>query len=346
MKNRNVHLELLRMLCMLMVLLLHYFIHGEVLHNFMGVSPFNQIIIAIVESVCIIAVNVFVLISSFFLSEKKDTKRNIIKTYIELWVTNFFISLLLIFYKQTDFSLTIIFKIFFPFLSQNYWFIDAYLLLLFLIPYLSKMLGVFNKKDLQKLITLLFLINSIFSMIPYITVGLNTANSLVWFMNLFIIIYYIKKYNINFSQQRLRILIVICIAILSCFVYLLLKIKGLNAAMFILRYNNPIILVYSLSIFMTFKNSNFIKNGFLKKSILFFSTTSLYVYLITENPFVRNFLWNDVFNANFLIESNLYILFVILSCLLIYILCIFIGKLLNFIVSYIDKKVCTKVVIR
>lgn len=346
MKNRNVHLELLRMLCMLMVLLLHYFMHGGIFHNFMDISPFNQVIISVVESMCIIAVNVFVFISSYFLSEKKDTRRNIIKTYIELWITNFFISVLLIFYKQIDFSFGIIFKILFPFLSQNYWFIDAYLLLLFLIPYLSKMLGVFNKRDLQKLIILLFLINSIFSMIPYTTVGLNTANSLVWFMNLFIIIYYIKEYNINFSQQRLRVVIVTCIIILSSLVYLLLKEKGLNAAMFVLRYNNPIILVYSLAVFMAFKNSNFIKNNFLKKSILFFSTTSLYVYLITENPFVRDFLWNDIFSTSFLIESNLYILFVVLSCLIIYILCIFIGKFLNFIINYMDKKICAKVVIR
>lgn len=346
MKNRNVHLELLRMLCMLMVLLLHYFLHGEVLHNFISVSTFNQIIIVIVESVCIIAVNVFVFISSYFLSKKKDTKRNIIKTYIELWVTNFFISVLLILYKQIDFSLSIIFKIFFPFLAQNYWFIDAYLLLLFFIPYLSKMLGVFNKRDLQKLIALLFLVNSIFSMIPYTTVGLNTANSLVWFMNLFIIVYYIKEYNIKFSQQKLRIVIITCIAILSCFVYLLLKVKGLNATMFILRYNNPIILVYSLAIFMLFMNSNFIKKEFPKKSILFFSTTSLYVYLITENPFFRDFLWNNIFNTSFLLESNLYILFVVLNCLIIYILCIFVGKFLNLIVKYIDKKVFTKVVIR
>ena len=77
-KDRQLNYELLRILAMLMIVCLHYLSKG----GFLGVPAREQISVSgyaawLIEAFCLVAVNVYVLISGYFggVSETKDVDR-------------------------------------------------------------------------------------------------------------------------------------------------------------------------------------------------------------------------------------------------------------------------------
>ena len=76
-KNRSSNFELLRILLILMIIILHYCNTrmGGVLQN-VKESTANYYFIHFVESACIVAVNVFILITGYFMNNKKEIEFN------------------------------------------------------------------------------------------------------------------------------------------------------------------------------------------------------------------------------------------------------------------------------
>ncbi len=83
-KDRQLNYELLRILAMLMIVCLHYLSKG----GFLGVPAREQISVSgyaawLIEAFCLVAVNVYVLISGYFggVSETKD----VLKRPLKIW---------------------------------------------------------------------------------------------------------------------------------------------------------------------------------------------------------------------------------------------------------------------
>ena len=65
MKNRNINIEILRIISMFMVIILHFLYHGHVLENLkFEISIYNFLIIFL-ETFSIVAVNIYILISAY-----------------------------------------------------------------------------------------------------------------------------------------------------------------------------------------------------------------------------------------------------------------------------------------
>lgn len=332
MKEKNLSIELLRILSMYMIVLLHYLTHGNILINFTEYKLSNQICISFLEIISIISVNIFVFISSYFLMNKKDTKKYIIKSFLELWFVNFIIVIIYILKLRLPVSIDLI-KMFFPFISQTYWFMDAYILLLIFIPYINKMLNSLSKKELLGLILIMFFTNSIFSFIPNITIITTTANSLSWFINIFIITYYLKKYKISIEKRKMVVFHFLYITIMVLLFFMVCKYFNKKYPILI-KYNNPLILCDSIVIFKIFLDKKIKVNTFFKKIILYLSSNSLYVYLISDHPIMREIIWKRVKNQFIYDCSNLFV-----YCFIIYILCILTGYLFNLFIKFIIRKI-------
>ncbi len=85
-----------------------------------------------------------------------------------------------------------------------------------------------------------------------------------------------------------------------------------------------------MSLFLFFKNIN-IKQKFFNNSILRISSFTLGVYLIHEQPLVRNILWNKV-NINTYLNTPYFIIHMIVTVLSVFIVCC--------IIDFIRKKIC------
>lgn len=70
MKKRNEGIELLRIISMIMILILHYLGHGGILDN-LSANNFYYYIAWTLEGICFVAVNIYVLITGYFLCTSK-----------------------------------------------------------------------------------------------------------------------------------------------------------------------------------------------------------------------------------------------------------------------------------
>ena len=84
-KNRNVSLDILRILCMFLIVLGHAMIHGQVLDAVAANSP-NYFLLHVLRAFLSVHVNCFVLISGYFLC----THEFRIRKFFSLWGQAFF----------------------------------------------------------------------------------------------------------------------------------------------------------------------------------------------------------------------------------------------------------------
>lgn len=71
MKRRAANFELLRIISMMMVVCLHYLSKGNLLPQYIKLNHGSDYLYWLIEALCIVSVNVFVLISGYFLIEKE-----------------------------------------------------------------------------------------------------------------------------------------------------------------------------------------------------------------------------------------------------------------------------------
>ena len=83
-----------------------------------------------------VAVNIFLLIATWFMVDSKFNVEKIIKLYSELFFYTFFITFLMLFVED-NISIKMIIRGVMPFFGKALWFISAYISLLMLSPYLK-----------------------------------------------------------------------------------------------------------------------------------------------------------------------------------------------------------------
>ena len=106
-KEKNGNIEILRIVSMIMILILHFFYHGNILNempkkiNLLCVSTIS------VEVLCIVAVNIFILISGYFLCKSKFDINKIIKLYGEIFVYSLIIGFILLLTNKIELNIKI-----------------------------------------------------------------------------------------------------------------------------------------------------------------------------------------------------------------------------------------------
>ena len=147
MKNsRNSTLEILRIISMIMVIGLHYMNRtiGGGLNTELKVNIISS---HILESICITSVNVFVLISGYFMQSAKTTGlRKAVDLYLVMLFYNLSCFSIATATGQYSFSVRELIFAFFPFFIGLRWFLETYIILLMIAPFLNKLLNCLNIK--------------------------------------------------------------------------------------------------------------------------------------------------------------------------------------------------------
>lgn len=193
--QRKSGIELLRIICMLMIIVLHAYVYGGInqLSNAQGGN--FEVMSDFIWSFFRTPVNVFMIITGYFMSKDvldfKKSYRRIPKVY----ATMLFYSILLtifafIVYSHNSFSIPneaadnltsadkleintmnelserfavySIIKMFFPLFSKQWYFLTNYVIILLLSPFINKVLVEIDKKQFKILLGLLFVFLSIY----------------------------------------------------------------------------------------------------------------------------------------------------------------------------------------
>lgn len=352
---RNSSIELLRIISMVMIMFHHFAYHGNFEWNYNEITIphlwYNFILMG-----GKVGVNIFVLISGFFLIENTERLFQP-KKLLKFWgqvvfysITTYFLSIVL---QINNFDIKQIIKICFPITYPGWWFASTYFMLYLIHPFLNKLLHDLNKNVYQYLILLLVFC---WSIIPTLTTQLFESNYLLWFITLYAIAGYAKIYGFN---ERLKskhyfflFLIVLVCSYLVSVSFLVLGTKrnelAVHAIDFFGMERFPILLM-AFFLFMTFAKLKIKFN----KWINVIASATFGVYLIHDSSYIRYYIWWNIFKINQYQESLFLIPYSILVVFTVYVLCtgiemvrkvllekpyiIFVNKYVNLLINPLNK---------
>ena len=201
-KKRQANFEILRVIAIVMVLILHYLSQtGSLLE--IGYAPTaRQITGQFIESFCVVAVNVWILISGYFLSKSAFKLTRILQLLAEVYFYTLLVTIVMQMvdtvnvaetdriYKTTQYL--------FPISSEHYSFATAYILLYVIAPVLNKGVQYMTRKQIKyTIIGLLIWFCIIKSIIPVNFPTDMYGYNLDWYICLYLIAAYIRKYNVR-----------------------------------------------------------------------------------------------------------------------------------------------------
>lgn len=330
---RNSNYELMRIISMLFIVLWHVILYGNISSNCA-----NDGILAIFDVMLlfiIVHVNSFVLLTGYFQSGSSKIKQS--KVWSILISNTFYKVVFLIIFTalgiETVTKPEIIDELL-PFNVNEYWFIQVYVFLYLLIPFINKLINSLNQKEFKRLLLVLFFI---FSLLPYLTGArafLNTGYTLYHFVYLYLIGAYLRIYPLKdmdmlkkFSKEKLQIVLMIAMILCVILNYGIYKTSeslltansisyeyGSDLMFMTKAYCNPIVILQSICYFSLFGTFN-LKNKFINKM----SALTFGVYLIHENNFVRLHLYKWLKIDNGIITSYKFVIYALIISLAIYI---------------------------
>ncbi|MBR3630536.1 MAG: acyltransferase [Oscillospiraceae bacterium] len=334
--QRESNFELLRIIAMLMIVLHHFAYHGKFQFPEEG-ATLNQLWTQFILVGGKVGVDIFVLISGYFLILSKSVRT---AKAIRLWGQIFFYSVgffavFMIAGKEVpDFNNVL--KHVLPLTYRLWWFASSYFLLYLLSPYLNILLHSLSK---QQYIGLILLMTVFWSLIPTLTAQKFLSNDLLWFVTLYAIGGYIRIFGTS-SKLSAAPLILLSLGIMVLIFLTAPALDKLSARYeFITMKSNYFydmqripVLIASLLMFLGFSKIHMRTSKFINV----ISSATFGVYLIHEHDYVRPFLWKTLFrNASFS-ESKYLIPYTFLVLAIVYAGC----TLIELIRIYVLEKPC------
>lgn len=339
-KEREIKFEYLRIFSMIIIIMAHYAGHGGVAE--INNITVNRLIGSFLEIGGKLGVNLFILISGYFLVNSKFKSKKILKLELQVWFYSVILGFIGICCLQKNISIKDILKIILPVTSGLYWFPTAYIGMYLLTPFINRLINNMDKNNYKALLTILFVTISI---VPtFIPIAKGFSNNV--FIFVYLIAAYIKKYDITIFKNKnyrnillsISIFLFIYLSQVIC-IFLGSKIEMLKLGTSYLRTQNSFFMIMlSIFIFMIFKNMNTKKHS---KFILLLSKASFGVYLFHDNPYFKGILWKDILKTEHFYYQNIIVLIIhiIFSVILIYV----IGTIIDMIREKMIEKPIMKI---
>ena len=293
-KSRMIGLDILRILSMVLITLRHFIGYAE-LTKILPFLSLNGFAVQILDIFCGSAVNIFVLISGYFLIGSTFKWSRAMK----VWAETFFYSVLC-------FGVAAVFRLepitsgkmmlsFLPLLTRHYWFTVAYLALYAVSPFLNKLLNALSEKEYTVLAVGGAVLLSLWTSVVYFSEGVLTGGNtgLLWFIYLYILGGYIKLYRHKFPKTG-ACLIATGVLVFALLGYNFLSQKiGFLQNFSALEDDSIFELALSVLLFLIFQSVS-CKCAFWNKIVVFIASCSFGVYLIQESCMLRQWLWHDL----------------------------------------------------
>lgn len=317
-KQRNSNIELLRIFSMICVIIHHFSLYGGYnnINNLTITSYAGKIMFAVGK----LGVDIFVLISGYFLINAKFSFKKILKFWLQILFYSVGLMLIMNFNNLNNVTIGNICKCFFPISYSRYWFASTYLYMYILFPFINKLAHSINKNEYKFLLIILtIMFSGIYSILygsnSYQT-GVGIFETISWFIYLYLLAGYIRMYGIKFFENKIRtniitivliILFIICVILLHT-IYVKYNKFG-NLISYYITLNSIFILILAVSIMYCFINMKPRYN----KIINLLGSVSFAVYLIHEHNMVRMKLWN--FTKEIMINQNINIIIMTPICI-------------------------------
>lgn len=357
-KQKNIrqsNFELMRIISMLMILIWHIIIFKYLLVDTTGII---RIIIDALKSLCNVHVNSFALVLGYFQCNKKLKFKRIMSIINASWFYRILFFILGSILGLTALNgLNIMKNCFIIPLNGEYWFIACYLTTYCLSPFINKLIKSMSKKQMKVLLIMLLIM---FSIIPTISNqkfnSTNQGYSVTHFIFLYLIGAFVRLYNpkeepffkkMSLNKYRISLVGIFLLCYTTNFAIHIfagkISVMGLGIKHEIgnilqsafWAYDNPLIIIESVAYFLIFSTLK-INNNNIINSI---SSTTIGVYLIHDNPFIKSLLYNRMMTLSNKMLSNWTIFpWIIGWALLIFICCSILEIIRQRTISFLSNK--------
>lgn len=339
-KERMANLEVLRCVAMMMVVVLHYLGKGGLLPDLTAPLSAQDIVAWLLEAFCIVAVNVYMMISGYFLCESSFKLSRLLTLWVQLWLYSVGIGVLAAVMGivpaaevSTHYYLTLLF----PVTMGHYWFLTAYVFLYILLPFVGMGLRKMTKQQFQAALVLLFVTFCLLkSVLPFRLEEDSKGYDCLWYLCVFCVAAYLRRFGIPFLQKRSRALLLYLIGVFGTFgeaMLLHLFYRKTGSLELILKipyeYNHIFPLLASVGLFGLFADSRI--QGRIGSTAVKAAPYTLGVYLLHENLGVR-YAWQKWLGAERING--------ILSLLLWTVIAVAVVFALGIFVDFVRKNIC------
>ena len=296
-KKRQNNFEALRLLAMFMVITLHYLNKGGLLTSEADIFTGTSYVAWFFESFAIVAVNVYVLITGYFMCESSMKVSRLLEIICQvLWYTLLIpvVLVLLGVVEIGSFNLYDILRFVFPIHMKHYWFVTAYVILLLFVPFLNMAIRYLSQKQLMITTVLMTVYQTLpKSVLPVKFTDDDAGNGVLWMICLYLIAAYIRKYGIPFFSSLRKSLLCYISGALAMFISLIVmrvvyfKLDAFGESIsFGYHYNHILCLFASVALFYTVKHWQ-LKDGAVSRLIGKVAPYTFGVYLLHEHVLVR-----------------------------------------------------------
>lgn len=321
--KRQSNFELLRIMSMVLIIAHHFAVHG----GYADILPINGYVVRLFEVGGKIGVNIFILISGYFLIDSEFSYKKLIKLIVQTFFYSITIYLILLACGKIDFTTLGLVKALFPTSSNLYWFATLYVIMYCLFPCLNAIVKNCPKSYVIFLIIVLIIIQSV---IPFIFANYLFTDT-AWFLTLYLIAAFLKLHPVRFlnSFKITLSLTVILYAVIAAF--------NMFTDIDFWVMTHLACLICSVAFFHTVKNVE-VKYS---KVINRIAKTTFGIYLIHDNPLLRRILWVELLNCPFHANTYYFIVFACVCVLIVFIVCMVIDSIRELIFYAIYKKAAT-----
>ena len=306
-KERQLNYEVLRIIAMLMIVCLHYLsrsgLLGDPARADMGAADYT---VWLAEAFCIVAVNVYVLISGYFGVDAQRgttllTAGDVLKRPLRIWRIAFFystaIGAIAFLMGMWEFDIYRIFTYIFPVVTEHYWFVTSYIILCLFMPFLNGGLTLLGKRGAYALLMGMLVIFSIAkTVIPMQLPWDKYGYDAYWFVTLYLTGAVLRRYGTPGLQRRGRVFAVYLISVLLIFASFVgirtvfLKTGRLeNMIHYAYTYNHLFCYMGAIGLFLAFaqREGGGIRLERFRRVIELFSGATFGVYLLHEHIDIR-----------------------------------------------------------
>lgn len=265
-KTRQINYEALRVVSMLMIIAMHYLQKGGFLLSFgsEGNQRMDVLLAWLIESFCIGAANVYVLISGYFLVETAWKWQKLAALVGQVFFYSLggaILGMLLGIGEIEQWSVYDWIPVLLPFQAEHYWFPSAYLVLYLLVPLLQAGVKMLSCSQLQLILGLMLGFWSLEKTLSPVALAYDRYGyDPIWFICLFLTAAWIRLYGQNWLKGKLAWISYGGTAIVIWLLSLMFSILAQNGfpvgywGDMLFSYNHLLVLFLSVSLFQGFSS--------------------------------------------------------------------------------------------
>ena len=340
-RKRNLNVEALRILAMLLIVLGHCIGHNHLV-EYTRPSAWSYLI-KFFQIITFPATNIFVLITGYYQSQTTFKIRKVLLLWLQIFFYSSILYLVSIISGRTALHPTECLKALLPISGNQYWFLRVFLGLYLLSPFLNELVKTLPQRKFQLLLLTNFILFSLWrSFLPFATtLNFEGGNSIIWFVVLYLTGAYLAKFPVSFSARQIRWALLgltafaygtwVALNGISCH----LGLNGKGASLFTEFTAFPIYGIAICALLLATTRKGSFTNERVRRMVTTCASSVLGVYMLHENIYVKRVLWPALDLPS--IPAGLLLPALLLTTCLIFIGCVFIDQLTWQLVSRIVR---------